>query len=580
MRAQPVVLLLAACLVLGAVHHAAADAQDGFAPEPVIEIGLEARAGRALLQDGGYGEGAQGYGASPAEGTRRRLAEGGYGDAGQGYGAGPAEGTRRRLAEGGYGDAEQGYGAGPSDGTRRRLAEGGYGDAGQGYGAAAPRRLREEAVIVLGEEEADGAEAAAAAAAEVQAEAAAEAAAAAQIAAAARQQQEQEQQRLASASAAAERRAQRQREAAAASDAEQGQAARAPPAAAAEPAAAAVSAVAAAALRGARAAAASSLMAAPAGQCYCRYDSDYNTWALGEEGCKSALTTKCAAGQLPCGWLDAYYGHAAGGPGHALPHEQDILGFVFDDCQPQPPCACAGVKFDGSDPVTSSYACCRDLRAACRTPFNGLSCADVDAFCRDDAPAPGLLHWAQHKLHRGAECAAYRGAPYEFVSLANVVAANKAAAAGGAAPAAAAPAAEDADGEPALSAAALVGAAPAPRGRGDSRVATAVVGLGGLLVAVAIAGMIATLRSAAGGAPPAGCGGGGDLGGARAPLLHPVPELAARGGERERGAMRHVISSNYLLASQPPSRTGSDASTCGLGLTRDASMASVRSLQQ
>jgi hypothetical protein len=37
------------------------------------------------------------------------------------------------------------------------------------------------------------------------------------------------------------------------------------------------------------------------------------------------------------------------GPAHSLPHEQDIFAFLHEDCTPQPPCACAGLKLDGSD---------------------------------------------------------------------------------------------------------------------------------------------------------------------------------------------------------------------------------------
>jgi hypothetical protein len=31
----------------------------------------------------------------------------------------------------------------------------------------------------------------------------------------------------------------------------------------------------------------------PAGRCYCRYDSDFHTWALAEDDCKLALYTRC-----------------------------------------------------------------------------------------------------------------------------------------------------------------------------------------------------------------------------------------------------------------------------------------------
>lgn len=57
---------------------------------------------------------------------------------------------------------------------------------------------------------------------------------------------------------------------------------------------------------------------------------------------------------LPCGWLDQFYGHVAG-PAHHLPHEEDISAFLHEDCSPQPPCACSGLKFDGSDPGRETW---------------------------------------------------------------------------------------------------------------------------------------------------------------------------------------------------------------------------------
>jgi hypothetical protein len=51
---------------------------------------------------------------------------------------------------------------------------------------------------------------------------------------------------------------------------------------------------------------------------------------------------------LPCEWLDKFYAPMKG-PAHSLPHEQDIFAFLHEDCTPQPPCACAGLKLDGSD---------------------------------------------------------------------------------------------------------------------------------------------------------------------------------------------------------------------------------------
>jgi hypothetical protein len=52
---------------------------------------------------------------------------------------------------------------------------------------------------------------------------------------------------------------------------------------------------------------------------------------------------------LPCSWLDKFYSPVAG-PGYNMPHETDIKTFVHEDCSPSPPCACAGVQFDGTDP--------------------------------------------------------------------------------------------------------------------------------------------------------------------------------------------------------------------------------------
>ncbi|WIA41558.1 hypothetical protein OEZ86_008924 [Tetradesmus obliquus] len=163
----------------------------------------------------------------------------------------------------------------------------------------------------------------------------------------------------------------------------------------------------------------------PAGQCYCRYDTDFNTWAVAEETCKQALYKRCKSESgLPCEWLDKFYAPMKG-PAHSLPHEQDIFAFLHEDCTPQPPCACAGLKLDGSDAVPASVACCRDLRVACRTPFSGLCCKKVADFCSDDKSNPMIAAWASHALHR-ADCSAYQGVPYQFTPLEQMTAATSA----------------------------------------------------------------------------------------------------------------------------------------------------------
>jgi hypothetical protein len=366
------------------------------------------------------------------------------------------------------------------------------------------------------------------------------------------------------------------------------------------------------ALASARATAASSLLAPAPGQCYCRYDTDYGTWALGEESCKSALYAKCRAGQLPCGWLEAYYGHYTGDSlAHKLPHEDDVQGFVFDDCQPQPPCACAGVNFDGADsggwregwggcacrlvpaisrvcethqspcththccvgrPYTwltrplpcafparlalcaaaTAFACCRDLRAACRTPFNGLACSDVEAFCGDNEPGSSpLLRWTQHKLLHAAKCAAYAGTPYDFVSFEAMMAAHRRPR-GPAAPGV----------EPsALAAASAALHALAARG-GAAATVLAAAGAAAVIAASAAAVLLRGTRARA--AARAIDGGVGDF---VAPLLHTIPEMPAR-EEAEAGGhangVRRASSSNYLMASPPISRNASHASLSGV----------------
>lgn len=48
-------------------------------------------------------------------------------------------------------------------------------------------------------------------------------------------------------------------------------------------------------------------LALPAGQCYCRFDTDFNTWALGEGLCKDALYSKCKV----CTWFIAASGNCS-----------------------------------------------------------------------------------------------------------------------------------------------------------------------------------------------------------------------------------------------------------------------------
>jgi hypothetical protein len=53
---------------------------------------------------------------------------------------------------------------------------------------------------------------------------------------------------------------------------------------------------------------------------------------------------------------------------------------------------------------------------ACKTPFSGVHCKKVEAFCSDDKPTPILAAWSQHVLHH-SDCSNYNGLPFQFVKL-------------------------------------------------------------------------------------------------------------------------------------------------------------------
>jgi hypothetical protein len=130
------------------------------------------------------------------------------------------------------------------------------------------------------------------------------------------------------------------------------------------------------------------------------------------------------------------------------------------------------------------HGCCRNLRASCRTPFSGVTCAAVEAFCREDQASTELLAWAQHKLrHEGSTCRAYKGVPFDFVPDAQR--SSKAAA----------PAATVVEETAELIAEARSASAPAaaaPAGAGMIAAACA----GGALVGAALVGIASTLRAA------------------------------------------------------------------------------------
>jgi len=172
-------------------------------------------------------------------------------------------------------------------------------------------------------------------------------------------------------------------------------------------------------------------VAVPVGKCYCQFDPDFNTFAIGEERCKDALYQKCkmSTNTLECAWLDAYY-HAGMKPGflgHVLPHEADIKAFLFEDCTPAPPCACKSLKFDGSDDEAAAIACCRDMKTSCKASFSGIACKTVEQYCHDEEVVAGkaVAAWAKHAV-KHAVCSAYNGLLFEFMSLKDIESAHQA----------------------------------------------------------------------------------------------------------------------------------------------------------
>jgi hypothetical protein len=66
--------------------------------------------------------------------------------------------------------------------------------------------------------------------------------------------------------------------------------------------------------------------------------------------------------------------------------------------------------------VPTAVACCKSLRVACKTPFSGISCRQVESFCSDDKLLPVLAAWTHHVLHH-SDCSSYQGVPFDYASL-------------------------------------------------------------------------------------------------------------------------------------------------------------------
>jgi hypothetical protein len=83
--------------------------------------------------------------------------------------------------------------------------------------------------------------------------------------------------------------------------------------------------------------------------------------------------------------------------------------------------------------VPEAVACCRDLRVACKTPYSGLHCSNVESFCADDTHTPLMAAWSQLAL-LNADCSSYSGMPYQLKPFGELLTATAAATAAAAPP--------------------------------------------------------------------------------------------------------------------------------------------------
>jgi hypothetical protein len=149
-----------------------------------------------------------------------------------------------------------------------------------------------------------------------------------------------------------------------------------------------------------------------AGECYCRYDASANKWGLHEPSCRAALLSKCGptGSLLECSSLQALYAAAAPGSSPQPAAASAAAAFLFVDCPPGPPCSCAGLRLDGTDAPRPRARCCSDLSTHCASPFSGLDCDDVRAYCGagPGLPVPDAVRqFVAVKTHR-LDCAAPR----------------------------------------------------------------------------------------------------------------------------------------------------------------------------
>ena len=158
----------------------------------------------------------------------------------------------------------------------------------------------------------------------------------------------------------------------------------------------------------------------PPGQCYCRFDYDWNEWSLSEEACKNALFQRA---HDPTSGLDqrllvSYYAYKPSKVSGVLqpPNADQISAFLYRDCTPAAPCTCMGSMSD-----KLSQACINEIQTHA-ADLNRHVPPEIlhDAVTEGNDDGRKIRAWARLTFPTSS-CDNFQGHPYVFVQLKNHV---------------------------------------------------------------------------------------------------------------------------------------------------------------
>mmetsp|Transcript_40214 Transcript_40214/g.89240 ORF Transcript_40214/g.89240 Transcript_40214/m.89240 type:complete len:486 (+) Transcript_40214:247-1704(+) len=160
----------------------------------------------------------------------------------------------------------------------------------------------------------------------------------------------------------------------------------------------------------------------PVGQCFCRFDYDWNEWSLVEPACKEALyeRAKDPLSGLAKVWLDEYYAYQPDSGSGVLspPHADELAAFLYSDCVPAPPCSCHALSPDavlaGDD---HAQACFNEIRIFASDKARGVPDSVVfAAVSQSSNDAANITEWLESHFSLDL-CNQYQGEPYLFAQL-------------------------------------------------------------------------------------------------------------------------------------------------------------------